>query len=182
MNFSVQILNMLESGPGACAKSGKQNGNTFADCSGVLDTCKKFPLDKIAIGVGLYYQVGQSQGLITAQNVLDLDKQLGRKLLGAGAWDINFGFDDPRSKPFFKTLAAAWSGPTPAPTPSPPTPPPTPAPPAPPTPPAPPAPPAPATCGTWTEVCPKCSGSKCVTCKSDLSKWQCGGNFSDVYV
>jgi len=137
MNFSVTILNLLESGPGACAKSGKQNGDTFADCSGVLDSCKKFPLEKIAIGVGLYYQVGQSQGLITAQNVLDLDKQLGNKLLGAGAWDINFGFDDKRSSPFFKSLAAAWSGPTPPPSPTPPTP----APPAPtPTPPAPPTP------------------------------------------
>merc|ERR1712195_324799 len=124
---------------GACAKSGKQNGDTFADCSGVLDTCKKFPLEKIAIGVGLYYQVGQSQGLIAAQNVLDLDKHLGHKLLGAGAWDINFGFDDKRSEPFFKDLAAAWSGPTSAPTTAPPTPPPPP--PAPPTPPTPTPPP-----------------------------------------
>jgi len=137
MNFSVTILTLLESGPGACSKSGKQNGQTFADCSGVLDSCKQFPLEKIAIGVGLYYQKGQSQGLITAQNVLDLDEQLGHKLLGAGAWDINFGFDDQRSNPFFKDLAAAWSGPTPPPTPTPPappTPPPTPTPPAPPTP------------------------------------------------
>ena len=43
MNFSVSILTMLSSGPGACGKSGQQNGNTFADCSDptVLSTCKK---------------------------------------------------------------------------------------------------------------------------------------------
>jgi len=135
MNFSVSILTALSSGPGACGIHGKQNGNTFADCSDpkVLASCKKFPLDKVAIGVGLYYQVGQSQGLITAENILDLDKELGYNLLGAGAWDINFGFDDPRSNPFFKTLATAWSGPYPPP--SPPPPPPPPPPPAPPTPP-----------------------------------------------
>lgn len=177
MDFSVQILNLLDNGPGACSKSGKQNGDTFADCSSILDDCRQFPLEKIAIGVGLYYQESQSQGLITAQNVLDLDQQLGHRLLGAGAWDINFGFADARSEPFFKTLAAAWSGPTPPP-PTPPTPPPappTPTPPAPPTPPTPPpTPPTPA-CGTWSEVCPICSGgsNNCVACASDLSKWQC---------
>ena len=118
----------------------------------VLATCKlkKSPLEKIAIGVGLYYQVGQSQGLITAENILDLDKALGRKLLGAGAWDINFVFDDPRSKPFFSTLAAPWSGSQLPPSPTPPTPPP--APPTPPTPPAPPTPP-PGPCSSEWQQC-----------------------------
>jgi hypothetical protein len=49
VNFSVQILTLLEN-VGACTKSGKQNGDSFANCSGVLDTCKTFPLEKIAIG------------------------------------------------------------------------------------------------------------------------------------
>merc|ERR1711957_651087 len=91
------------------------------------------------------------QGLITAQNVLDLDGQLGHKLLGAGAWDINFGFADQRSNPFFKTLAAAWSGPTP---------PPTPTPPAPPTPVPPPTPPTPAPTPVPQPSSPKCCWSK----------------------
>jgi len=189
MDFSVQILKMLSSGPGACTKSGKQNGQTFANCSGVLDTCKQFPLEKIAIGVGLYYQVGQSQGLITAQNVLDLDKQLDYKLLGAGAWDINFGFADPRSNPFFKDLATAWSGPTPSPTPSPPTPTPTPTPPVPtPTPPPPTPSPSPSNCAAaWGQcggtdwkgaVCCSgtctCQGTPAYSqCKPETGKWQC---------
>jgi hypothetical protein len=176
MNFSTTILNLLATGPGACAKSGKQNGQTFADCSGVLDTCKQFPLEKIAIGVGLYYQVGQSQGLITAQNILDLDKQLGRKLLGAGAWDINFGFEDPRSDPFFKDLAAAWSGPqppSPPPSPpSPPSPPPTPTPPPPPPTPPTPKPSTPTCCWSkWgtADTCGNYSGSG-GKCNTDWSK------------
>jgi hypothetical protein len=118
------------------------------------------------------WQVGQSQGLITAQNILALDEQLGEKLLGAGAWDINFGFADQRSSPFFSDLAAAWSGPKPPPTP--------PNPPAPPNPPPastppPPPPPSPSTCGTWVEICPKCTGgsNNCAACSTDLSKFEC---------
>merc|ERR1711865_1053488 len=110
---------------------------------------------------------------ITAQNVLDLDKELGYKLLGAGAWDINFGFDDKRSEPFFKDLAAAWSGPTNAPTPAPPTPP---------TPPTPP----PADCAAAWQQCdasghPTCCQGTCTCdgagtykqCKSATGKYQC---------
>ena len=130
-------------------------------------------------GVGLYYQVGQSQGLITAQNILDLDEQLGHRLLGAGAWDINFGFADPRSTPFFKDLAAAWkNGTTPSPSPSP----------APPTPPAP-APPTPSpspsgncnvtayqACGGDKGCCKGacvCDGTTYKQCKPPTGKWQC---------
>lgn len=166
-NFSTTILSMLES-PGACTEHGKQNGQTFADCSNVTNTCSKFPLEKISIGVGMYYQVGQREGLITSKNILALDSMMGKRLQGAGAWDINFGLDDPRTNNFFKDLATEWGllGPTPPPTPSPPTPvTPTPPPtPLAPTPGAPtPAPPTPQ-CATKWQICstiPCCAGLSC---------------------
>merc|ERR1740117_1552626 len=110
MNFSTTILNMFES-PGACASnppSIDQNGKWFANCSAVLDSCKVFPLEKIAIGVGTYYQVSQMEGLITSQNILDLDDTVSRRLQGAGSWDINFGLDDERTANFYLDLANAW--------------------------------------------------------------------------
>jgi cellulose synthase/poly-beta-1,6-N-acetylglucosamine synthase-like glycosyltransferase len=98
----------------------------WATCT--AGTCKQFPLEKIAIGSSLYYDVAglsaseADVGQFTAANMLSIDAATGNKLLGAGAWSINQAVSSstPAVLEFFPTLAASWSvAPTAAPTPMP---------------------------------------------------------------
>ena len=108
---------------GACSKDGTQTGETtWADCTApaVKSTCKTIPVEKITVGGGLYYKSTwrQPDGILTAQNIFDLDAKLGGRLQGAGAWSINFGLvggnkpagdhSKPSDPNFFPDLGTKW--------------------------------------------------------------------------
>ena len=122
LDWAATMISNFET-VGACSKDGTQTGkSTWADCTApaVKSTCKTIPVEKITVGGGLYYKSTwrQPDGILTAQNIFDLDAKLGGRLQGAGAWSINFGLvggnkpagdhSKPSDPNFFPDLGTKW--------------------------------------------------------------------------